>query len=162
MMKKILFFPLLLLSAGLLALTPATAQVSWTPAQQEVWKVETTVGDLFQSNFQGALAYFDKDFQNWAEGSPVPVPRDSWASIVRYHLSQGDKLAHLTAVPLDIWVEGNDAYVDYYTMIVFQDKAGKKIPVTDCNLDVLHKKDDRWLIVASMTMDGPGESKGSK
>lgn len=161
-MKEKLFCSLLLFSAGLLALTPATAQVSWTPAQQEVWKVETTIGDLFQSNFQGALRYFDEDFQNWAEGSPVPVPRDSWASVVSYRLSQGDKLAHFAAVPLDIWVEGNNAYVDYYTMIVFQDKAGKKIPVTDCNLDVLHKKNDQWLIVASMTMDGPGGSKKDK
>lgn len=158
-MKKTILFGVTFLMAGCLAVTTASAQIQWTPEQKEVWKTETTLGDLMvKGDLQGAMSYFDDNFQNWYEGSHIPVPKNVWEENIKYGISQGNKLVHYTAVPVNIWVEGNYAYTDYYSSLIFENKDGKKRNVGGQNLDVLVKKGDKWLMVASMTMDDkPGK-----
>jgi hypothetical protein len=152
-MKKIFYVAVLAVLAGTFSATRAAAQITWTPAQQEVWNVEVKIGDLAQKGDVSDIdRYFDKDFQNWGQWSAVPVPRDTWISNVQYSVSLGNKIAHVSMVPVHIWVEGNDAYVDYYSTYFKEDKAGKTTPESGRNLDVLRKKNDQWLVVSSMTM----------
>lgn len=157
-MKKMLFYTFLTVMAGSLAVAPAAAQIQWTPAQKAIWKTETTIGDLVvKGDIPGALSYFDDNFQNWGFKSPIPVPKDTWAKNFEYYMSQDYKPVHYSAVPLTIWVQDNYAYVNYYSAFVFEDKTGKKTMDRGRNLDVFLKKGEKWLMVASMTMDAPGD-----
>jgi hypothetical protein len=155
-MKKAILFGALAVVTGCLSANTASAQLAWTPEQKAVWKTETTIGDLqVKGDLQGALALIDEDFQNWAPHVPVPVSKDLMAKRIKFLIAQGGKMDFYEANPSVIWVSGDYAYTDYNTFIVFEDKDGKKKYESDRNLDVLIKKDGKWLIVGSMTNTNP-------
>lgn len=152
-----LLFSVLATVAGTLLVQSAGAQIAWTPAQKDVWNTELAIGDLFvKGDYPGAMDYFDDAFVNWAPNKPIPVSKEHWAKNFLYYMNEsGRKYLHFSATPLDIWVEGDYAYVDYYSTYVVAAKDGKKTGERGCNLDVFRKKDGKWLMVASMTMDAP-------
>lgn len=158
-MKKIIIFSVLAITAGCLATNVAAAQIQWTPEQKAVWKAETDQGNLWaKGDIQGGMSYFDNSFLNWGTHSPVPISKNLLEEIINYQMSQGDLLKFQRAVPTAIWVNGNYAYADYYSLSVYEDKSGKKTIERDRSLDVLLKKDSKWVIVGSLTADyAPGK-----
>lgn len=157
-MRKTMLFGIAALMAGCLATHVASAQIQWTPEQKAVWKTETDQTDLWmKGDIQGGLAYFDDSFLNWAN-SPVPVPKSIMEKNISYFSSLGRKMDYAVVVPTAIWVNGNYAYADYYSLAIYENKDGKKTTYRDRNLDVLLKKDGKWVIVGSLTADyAPGK-----
>lgn len=155
-MKKLL--PWSLFAFLLAAITPAVAQIQWTPEQKAVWNTETTISDLSQKgDWQRFFSYFDDNFQNWAPNSHIPVSKEVFQQNLEYYVSQGNKIDHHTMVPVNIWVNANYAYVNYYDAMIIENKEGKKTVNRGRNLDVLLKKGDKWVMVASMTQDDPAD-----
>jgi ketosteroid isomerase-like protein len=60
-------------------------------------------------------------------------------------------------VPVNVWVNGDYAYIDYYNLVVIENKEGKRTTKRGKNLDVFLKKGNRWVMVASMTQSDPQE-----
>jgi ketosteroid isomerase-like protein len=156
-MKKMLLFGVLAILAWTLPVAPAAAQIAWTKDQKALWNTELVMGNLaVKGDYAGVIAYMDDAFENWAPQSAIPVPKEVWAKgFVNYMTHSGTKYVDFHAIPLNIWVDGNYAYVNYYSTFIISDKDGKKRAERDRNMDVFRNKNDKWLLVASMTMDAP-------
>lgn len=157
-MKKTNLFTALAIMTGSLAATTASAQIQWTTQQKEIWKTETTISDLAtKGDWQDFFSYFDDNFENWGPNSHIPVPKTVFQKTLEYYISQGGKYDLHMMVPVNIWVNGNYAYVDYYDAWIIENKEGKKTDGRGRNLDVLLKKGDKWVLVASMTQNDPAD-----
>lgn len=132
----------------LAAITPAFSQLAWTPEQKAVWKTETTITSLWmKGDFQSGLAYVDDSYQGWPNTTPVPIPKANMETRLNYIASQGGKILYYNAIPIVIWVKGDFAYTDYYYSAVYQDKDGKKTNEHGKWLDILMKKDGKWVLI---------------
>lgn len=157
-MKKLIQWSLFIVLFG--TITPAFSQLEWSPAQKEVWKTETTITDLFmKGDFQAAYAYYDESYMGWNNSMPAPMPKSSMMKEIAYEVSLGGKFDYYNAVPVVIWVNGNYAYADYYYSAVFSDKDGKKMNEHGRWLDVLMKKDGKWLLVGDHGGSDPSPTK---
>lgn len=135
------------LLAGM-GLSVAAQSTKWTTEQQDVWKTETAITDLWlKGDWKSALAYYDDSYQGWPNRSPIPIPKENMAANMNYNMSEGGKLLFWNAVPMVIWVKNNFAYTDYYYRAVWQDKDGKKTNEHGHWLDILMKNGDKWVLV---------------
>ncbi|HUZ58357.1 MAG TPA: hypothetical protein VMU83_06210 [Hanamia sp.] len=145
-MKKVIQWSFFVFLLG--AITPAFSQLVWTPEQKAVWKTETAITDLWmKGDNMASLAYYDDSYQGWSYASPIPIPKANMATAMNYGMTLGRKLVFWNAVPIVIWVKGDFAYTDYYYRAVYQDKDGKKTYEHGKWLDVLMKKDGKWVLV---------------
>ena len=145
-MKKVIQWSFFVFLLGVI--TPAFSQLAWTPEQKAVWKTETTITDLYmKGDFQSGLAYVDDSYQGWPNEAPIPIPKANMETRMNYMETLGGKIVYYNAVPIVIWVKGDFAYTDYYYMAIFQDKDGKKTNEHGKWLDVLMKKDGKWVLV---------------
>ena len=136
------------LLAAYLTINAVHAQIQWTPEQKAVWKTETAITDAWiKGDQQTANSYYDDSYQGWPMRSPIPIPKTNMDAASAYYNSEGGKYLFWNAVPLVIWVKGDFAYTDYYYRSVFQDKDGKKTEEHGKWMDVLMKKDGKWLLV---------------
>ena len=136
------------LLAFYLAIDCGYSQIQWTPEQKAVWKTETAISDAFvKGDQQAANSYYDESYQGWPYRSPIPVPKANMESATAYYATEGGKYLFWDAVPIVIWVKGDFAYTDYYYRSAFKDKDGKITNEHGRWLDVLMKKDGKWLLV---------------
>ena len=157
-MKKVFQWSFFVFLLG--ALTPAFSQLAWTPEQKAVWKTETALTDLFvKGDFHSALAYYDDSYQGWPNESPIPIPKSNMEIRMNYVASQGGKDLYYNAVPIVIWVKGDFAYTDYYYRAVYQDKDGKKTNEHGRWMDVLMKKDGKWVLIGDHGGEDPNPKK---
>jgi len=147
-MSKVINTGLLILMTGCFAVNTAAAQSQWTPEQKAVWDTETKLSDLMvKGDFQSFKDYVDDSYQSWPMKSEVPIPKAVKEKEIAYNISLGIKVDFYAAIPLVIWVNGDYAYADYYYDIVFESKEGKKTREHGRWMDVLLKKDGKWVIV---------------
>ncbi len=148
-MKKTIILGIAALVAGCFTVNTASAQIQWTPEQKAVWKTETDIwGELLHGQFPGQ--YLDDSYVEWLTSSPVPIPKADKKRRNAFRASQGNKIIFIDFIPLVIWVKGNFAYADYYQTTIFQDKDGKKHGGDSRWMDVLMKKNGKWVIVGEM------------
>ena len=147
-MKKLFLFSTVGLFSALLETTSAYAQIEWTSEQKAVWATETAITDAWlKGDWQAGMVYYDESYQGWPNNSPIPIPKDNMEKSMSFSNTQGGKLLFWDAIPLVIWVNGNFAYTDYYYRAVWQDKDGKKSNEHGRWLDVLMKKNGKWVLV---------------
>ncbi|MHB1922806.1 MAG: YybH family protein [Chitinophagaceae bacterium] len=147
-MKTFFRWGLLVLLPICLNIQSVTAQIQWTPDQKAVWQTETSITDLLvKGDWQTAATYYDDSYQGWPISSPIPIPKSELVDEVSYRMSQGGKYIFWNIVPIIIWVKGDYAYTDYYYQSIWQDKEGKKTTNHGKWLDVLMKKNGKWLLV---------------
>ena len=159
-MKKSMLFGTICIIAGCFAVNTASAQLAWTPEQKAVWKTETTITDLWiKGDNTASLAYYDDSYQGWPNAAPIPVPKENMAARINYMAAQGGKLVYFNAIPIVIWVKGDFAYTDYYYAAIYQDKDGKKTNDHGRWLDVLMKKDGKWVLVGDHGGADPAPAK---
>lgn len=159
MMKKTIFCSLIVVLTSCLTVNTVSAQIQWTPEQKAIIETENTLSDLaVKGDLQNYFSYFDDNFQNWGPNSNIPVSKEVFRKSMEYYTSEGSKVDHHIMVPVNVWVNGNYAYIDYYDLWVYVNKEGKKRVVRGKNLDVLLKKGNRWVLVASMTQSDPQDN----
>lgn len=147
-MKKTTFLCIFCGIAGCFAVKTANAQLAWTPEQKAVWKTESAITDFWlKGDMQSGLAYYDDSYNGWSNNAPVPTSKSNMITRMNYAISQGGKMVYWDAVPIIIWVNGNYAYTDYYYTAIYESKEGKKTTQHGKWLDVLMKKDGKWLLV---------------
>lgn len=105
----------------------------------ELWKT---------GNLQEEMTFYDSGYHYWDAGSQAPVDKNGIEKKFRYLNSLEEKLEYYNAVPIVIWVEGNFAYADYYFEQILAGKDGKKTTTNSRWLDVLIKRNGKWLLLA--------------
>ncbi|MDP4129542.1 MAG: DUF4440 domain-containing protein [Bacteroidota bacterium] len=147
-MKAIMFKGMAAMLVASFITSTSNGQIQWTADQKAVWKTETAITDAWMKGDNAtADTYYDESYQGWPEDVPIPVPKANMTAGANYQATLGGKLVFWNAVPVVIWVKGDFAYTDYYYRAVYQDKDGKKTNEHGRWLDVLMKKDGKWLLV---------------
>lgn len=147
-MKAMICNGMIALLAVCFTISTADAQIQWTAEQKAVWKTETAITDAWiKGDQQTAGSYYDESYQGWPENVPIPVPKSNMDAAENYLSTLGGKYVFWNAVPMVIWVKGDFAYTDYYYRAAFKDKDGKVTNEHGRWLDVLMKKDGKWLLV---------------
>lgn len=147
-MKKTIIFSALVLTAGCFAVNTACAQIQWTPEQKAVWKTETTMRDLsLKGEDEKAWSYIDDSYQGWRNDIAVPRSKEARIALTKSELSQGAKVLYVEISPVDIWVKGNYAYVDYFFNTFWKNGVGKEMHSHGRSMDVLMKEGDKWMLV---------------
>lgn len=131
----------------LLNFSSANAQ-NWSKEQQEVWKNVEAYNELLAANkVDESLAYFDDSYHGWYNKSQVPSDKGNLTKMLRYGATSSWKSVVHAETPLQIWVNGNFAYVDYYIYSVEKNDKGETRNRTETWTDILMKKGDKWVLV---------------
>ncbi len=137
---------------------PVSAQ-SWTPDQQEIWRLEET---MWQRDTAKDLTWIDTYWHanatSWGIDHPVPRNKASVTRWDKYEYGNVTVLEH-ELFPLSITVTDNVAVVHYRYRIASEDRNKKREIVTGRYSDVLVREGSRWLIITAIGGDDPGSAK---
>ena len=145
-MRKLL--ALALFSLGLTALVGAASAQSWSPEQQELWKLEEQQWKMAAAK---DLSWMDTmvhpNLRFWETGAPMPRDRNSLKHWARYD-SDNSTVLEQEIFPISATITGNVAVVQYHYMVASEDHKKERRMVTGQYTDVLIKENGRWLFIA--------------
>jgi ketosteroid isomerase-like protein len=132
-----------LLSLALAAFSPAASAQTWSPEQQELWRLE---------ELQWKLAAA-KD-ASWIENWPGPQSKASLLLWDRYNNASATVLQQ-ELFPISITITGNVAVVHYRYSVARENYKKDQEMVTGRYTDVLVKDGGRWLFITWAGGDDP-------
>ncbi len=136
----------------------ASAQ-SWTPEQQELWKLEEEIWQRDVSKDVGWVStYMHPDATSWGIDQPVPRNRASVAKWDKYAYGNSTVLEH-ELFPLSIVISGDVAIVHFRYRSASENARKEREVTTGRYTDVLVRKGGRWLILATVGGDDPRSGK---
>lgn len=121
----------------------------WSDTQKGVWKNVEKYWSMYDNkDLKGFLSYVDDSYNGWEYTSEKPMNKKaSEKSLMEAMEKAKDNTMKSTITPLEIWVSGDFAYVDYtYTMAVTT-KDGKTTNSSGRWTDILKKKGNKWIMV---------------
>ena len=145
-MRKLL--ALTALSLGLTAFAGAACAQSWSPEQQEIWKLEeqqwkmAAVKDL---SWMDTLVH--PNLRYWESGAPMPRDRSSLKHWARYD-SENSTVLEQELFPISATITGNIAVVQYHYRVASENLKKERETVTGHYTDVLVKENGRWMFIA--------------
>jgi hypothetical protein len=132
----------------------ASAQ-TWSPDQQEVWKVEEQQWQMAKDE---DMSWIDKmvhpNLTYWETGMPSPQNRASLARWNRYNNANSAVLEQ-ELYPISITITGNVAVVQYHYQIARENEKKERATVWGQYTDVLVKEGGRWLFLTWTGGDYP-------
>lgn len=148
--------PLLLAAClALLALPSLARAQTWTPDQQELWKLEQV---QWQMSADKDLSWIEKmvhpNLRFWDVGEVAPQDRASLARWSRYQVSASTVLEH-ELFPIAATITGNVAVLQYRYKVASEDLKKERHVTTGHYTDVLVKEGGRWLFLAWGGGDDP-------
>ncbi len=145
------------LSLGIIAFAGAASAQSWTPEQQELWKLEEQQWKMAaaeDNSWMDTMAH--PNLRYWETGAPMPRDRNSLKHWARHSNDSGNVLEQ-ELFPISVTITGNVAVVQYQYMVAREDHKKERSTVTGHYTDVLVKEDGRWLFIAWAGGDDPKE-----
>lgn len=144
-----------LLSLALAAFSPAASAQTWSPEQQELWRLEELQWKLaaakdaswIEKMVHPNLSYWDK---NW----PGPQSKASLLLWDRYNNASATVLQQ-ELFPISISITGNVAVVHYRYSVARENYKKDQEMVTGRYTDVLVKDGGRWLFITWAGGDDP-------
>jgi len=127
----------------------STVAQQWSDTQKEIWKTVEEYWSVNENkNLEGYMSYFDESYKGWMYNEEKPRnKKETTTSIKDAYEKAKDDTWKSTLTPLEIWVNGDFAFVDYtYSMSV----TSKDSKITNSSgrwTDILKKKGDKWVIV---------------
>ena len=141
--------PLLLAVAG-----PASAQ-TWSPEQQEIWKLEQKQWQMSQdADSTWIETMVHPNMRYWDVGQPMPQDTASLTRWNRYTTANGKILEH-EIFPISATITGNLAVVQYHYQIARENYKKEQEMVTGHYTDVLLKENGAWKFIAWSGGDDP-------
>lgn len=145
---------LVVLGALLALAAPAWAQ-TWTPEQDEIWKVEQK---QWQMSKDADLTWIDTmvhpNLRYWEVGEPMPRDKASLTRWNRYS-SANSKVLEQELFPISATITGNVAVVQYHYQIARENYKKERETVTGHYTDVLLKENGTWKFIAWEGGDDP-------
>jgi hypothetical protein len=128
---------------------------TWTPAQQEVWKVSA---DTWEQDLNKDHSWTERSVsaQVSAWGSDYPAPRGK-SSMGRWHkhwVTQNPMVMYDLA-PLAVAVSGDAAVTHYYYTLATTDAGGKQSVTHGRCSDTLVRENGRWVFLGWSCSDEP-------
>ena len=144
-------------SFSLVALAGAASAQSWTPEQQEIWKLEEQQWKMAAAEDNSWMdTMVHPNLRFWETGAPMPRGRDSLKHWARHNNDDGNVLEQ-ELFPISVTITGNVAVVQYHYMVAREDYKKERSTVTGHYTDVLIKENGRWLFIAWEGGDDPKE-----
>jgi len=145
-MRK-LINPMALLIVFLVGVSFQTYAQSWSDEQKDVWAgVEKYWEISSKGDAQGFLNYFDDSYIGWSYASKVPQSKSNTSKWIKHDMSKNSTVLY-TLTPVNIWVDGDFAFANYFYNQIEKDKDGKEKPTAGHWTDILKKKNGKWLLV---------------
>jgi hypothetical protein len=153
MKNRVSSFVFVAAAAGFLSGT-VQAQ-SWTPEQQDVWKIEQKQWQMARDkDITWIESMVHPNLSYWETDSAVPQNRDSLTRWTRYQSAGSTTLEH-ELLPISIVVTGNVAVVNYYYNTASEDYKKERQRVSGHYMDVLIKDNGQWKFLAWAGGDDP-------
>lgn len=147
-MQKFIRSFLAILFLFMLFVGSGTAQ-QWSDTQKAIWgNVEKYNSLADNKDLDGFLKYFDDSYKGWSYDSEKPMNKTEITKSLKEEFEKGkDNTTKSTLTPLEIWVSGDMAFVDYTYSRTITSKDGKIEIKSGRWTDILKKKADRWVMV---------------
>ena len=134
--------------------TAASAQ-TWTPEQQELWKLEEKQWQMAKDkDLTWIETMVHPNLSYWSNESPVPQTRTSLSRWNRYDNTNSTVLEQ-ELFPHSITITGNVAVVNYHYQIARESFKKERETVRGRYMDVFVKDGGRWLFIAWTGGDEP-------
>jgi hypothetical protein len=134
--------------------TAASAQ-TWTPEQQELWKLEEKQWQMAKDkDLTWIETMVHPNLSYWSNESPVPQTRTSLSRWNRYDNTNATVLEQ-ELFPHSITITGNVAVVNYHYQIARESLKKERETVRGRYMDVFVKDGGRWLFIAWTGGDDP-------
>jgi Domain of unknown function (DUF4440) len=147
--------PLALLTLALLAIVPAASAQTWSPEQQELWKLEELQWKLSAARDSSWIEKMvHPSLSYWDRTSPAPQTKASLLLWDRYNNSSSTVLAQ-ELFPIAIVITGNVAVVQYTYSIARENYKKDREMSTGRYTDVFVKDGGKWLFIAWAGGDDP-------
>jgi hypothetical protein len=133
---------------------PASAQ-TWSPEQQEIWKLEELQWQMAKDE---DLSWIDKmvhaNLSYWEIGQAMPQNKASLTRWNKYNNSSSTVLEQ-ELFPISLTITGNVAVAQYYYRIARENEKKERETVTGRYTDVLLKEGGSWRFLAWAGGDDP-------
>jgi hypothetical protein len=139
----------------LLAVAGAASAQTWTPEQQELWKLEEQQWQMAKDK---DLSWIDKlvhpNLSYWDSDQQSPQNKASLARWNRYNSTNATVLEQ-ELFPISATITGNLAVLQYRYMVARENSKKERETVSGRYTDVLVKEGGRWLFIAWAGGDDP-------
>ena len=146
---------LTLASAVALSLAGTVSAQTWTPEQQEVWKVEE---QQWQMSKDKDMSWIDKmvhpNLRYWVTGQNTPQNKASLSRWDRFSSAANTTLEQ-ELFPISMTITGNVAVAQYHYQVARENYKKERETVQGHYTDVLVKDGGRWLFLAWEGGDDP-------
>ena len=141
--------------AAVLAWAGAVSAQTWTPEQQELWKLEEKQWQMAKDkDLTWIETMVHPNLSYWSNESPVPQTRTSLSRWNRYDNTNATVLEQ-ELFPHSITITGNVAVVNYHYQIARENSKKERETVRGRYTDVFVKDGGRWLFIAWTGGDDP-------
>lgn len=148
-------FSVSLLSLALAVFAGAASAQTWSPEQQEIWKLEE---QQWKMSKEKDLSWIDKmvhpNLSYWDVGQPGPQNKASLLRWNRYSNTNATVLEQ-ELFPISVTITGNIAVVQYGYSIARENYKKDRETVNGRYTDILVKEGSRWLFLAWAGGDDP-------
>ena len=121
----------------------------WSETQKEIWGNVEKYWQLDDNkDLASFLKYFDDSYIGWSYDTEKPLNKTEITKAIKedYEKEKG-KTFKTTLTPLEIWVNGDMAFVHYTFLRNIKSKDGNTEKSSGRWTDILKKKADKWLLV---------------
>lgn len=121
----------------------------WTETQKEIWgNVEKYWALDDVKDLDGFLKYVDDSYKGWSYDAEKPMNKTEVTKAIKedYEKSK-DKTYKSTLTPLEIWVNGDIAFVHYNFSRNITLKDGKTEKSSGRWTDILEKRGNKWVLI---------------
>lgn len=143
-----------LLTAVIVPTSTILAQ-TWTPEQQEIWRLENQQWDMAAAKDTSWLATMvHPNLSYWEIDQVAPQNRASLSRWVRYNNANVTTLEH-ELFPISVTITGTVAVAQYRYRVAYENYKKERDIATGHFTDVFIREGTRWLFIAWAGGDDP-------
>ena len=144
-----------LLFLALTACTSAAVAQTWTPEQQELWRLEEQQWRMGAAKDPGWIeTMVHPNLSHWDTDQPGPQNKASLTRWVKYNYANSTVLEQ-ELFPISMTITGNVAVVHYRYRVASENYKKERETVTGRYTDVFVKEGNRWLFITWAGGDDP-------
>jgi ketosteroid isomerase-like protein len=147
--------PLSLLLLAMTAYTGVAAAQTWSPEQQEIWRLEEQQWRMAAAkDLSWIETMVHPNLNFWASDQPMPRGRASLARWARYD-STNSTVREQELFPISVTITGNVAVAQYRYQVASENYKKERETVTGRYTDVFIREGNRWLFTTWAGGDDP-------
>jgi ketosteroid isomerase-like protein len=147
--------PLSLLFLAMTAYTGVAAAQTWSPEQQEIWRLEEQQWRMAAAkDLSWIETMVHPNLNFWASDQPMPRGRASLARWARYD-STNSTVREQELFPISVTITGNVAVAQYRYQVASENYKKERETVTGRYTDVFIREGNRWLFTTWAGGDDP-------